>query len=394
MSSRLWILDPGFENVGGHHYELNRAIVADCARRGTGVRIAAHREIHGEAADLPVDRIFSHSIYAESYSGGRREPIRRRCLEDLASLPGWRFAPDDVLLLHSVAPAHFMAVCEWFAGLPADGRPRSVVLHTVGWFGDEWTQGVFEWSAEFRRAAELLARAAGPGVTFAAANEPLCEDWAVHAGQPARLHPIPCPVIADTRNRPAPPSAAPRFAFLGGARREKGFELLPDLIPLLARRCPESEILVQAAPVPATCPDTIDRLRELERSCPPLRIHWGEAPAAEYHRLLAASDIVLHPYDPVRYQVRGSGVFFESMASGLPVVLPGSTWMAEEWTHWDAGGALFGGWRAEAVVEAAAGVARSYAGHRARSLQAAERWNAKHSVAAFVDFVLGAPHPG
>jgi hypothetical protein len=65
--------------------------------------------------------------------------------------------------------------------------------------------------------------------------------------------------------------------------------------------------------------------------------------------------------------------------------------MAEEWERLDAGGALFGEWSAGAVAEAAAEVARSWDGHRARSLRAAERWTARHSVASFVDFVLGAP---
>lgn len=369
--------------------------MADCVRRGIDVRIAAHKEIHGEAASLPVDRTFSHSIYDECYDGGQLESIRRQSLADLDALAaGWRFAPHDVLLLHSVTLAHFLAVCDWFSGLPAARRPRCVILHTVGWFGGEWTRGQYPWSAAFRQAAERLVRAAGSAVTFAAVNEPLCRDWTCHSGQPARLHPIPCPVVAGGATRePSSPSAvaALRFSFLGGARREKGFELLPDVVRRLARRCPAVEIVVQIAAIPATPRHTIDHLRALARDCPALRIVWGEASAADYRLLLGAADVVLHPYDPIRYRVRGSGVFFETMASGRPMVLPAGTWMAAEWRRLHAGGALFDDWSAEAVVAAATEVAGSYAEHRARSLLAAKLWSARHSVAAFVDFVLEAP---
>jgi glycosyltransferase involved in cell wall biosynthesis len=384
---RLWILDPAFAGVAGHHYPWNRAIVAECRRRGLGVRIAAHRSLHGEAASLPAEGVFTHSIYPKRYSG-RLAPLRRRCLEDLGRLSGWGLGRGDTLLLHSVSVPHFIAFSDWFASLPAAGRPRCVVLHTVAWFQAEWPPQGSVWRRELRRAANRLALAAGSRLAFGAVNEPLCEDWQAFAGQPACVHPVPYPAAADLPVPRAAPSGPYRLVFPGGARDEKGLELLPDLVRLLARKCPRAQCVLQIAPDPRSSRDTLAELRRLETDGA-LEAHWGDATEAEYRSLFATAHVAMLPYDPVRYRVRGSSVLAEALVCGLPAVLPANTAMAEEWKGLEAGGALFREWTAEAVSEAAAEVLRSYGEHRARSRRATAGWTAKHSAAAFVDFVLG-----
>lgn len=379
---RLGIIDPGFDSVAGHHYEWNRALAEECARRGVEVCIAAHRNVADQAATLPVERVFSHSIYDEVIDPALRPGIRRRSLEDFAALRDWLTA-DDILLVHSTARAHFCALSDWICSLPSLARPRCIILHTVGWFGGEWSVGKHEWSEDFRLAAERLSAAAH--VTFGAINPLLCRDWEAHTGQPARLHPIPRPVLPLPSDREA---GGPRFAFLGGGRHEKGFALLPDVLRLLFQSCPDAEAIVHATAVHASEAGTVECLRELEASVPRLHVHRGAATPDEYRRLLGQADVMLQPYDAFWYRARGSGIFAEAMAGGMPVVLPAGTWMAEEWARLDAGGALFHDWEARAVAEAAIEVARSFAEQRARSARAAERWNARHSTTAFVDFVL------
>lgn len=380
---RLCIVDPGFEGLGGHHYEWNRSIVEECARRDIGVRIAAHRSIDGEAVRLPVERVFTHSIYDEVIVSGSRGRIRLRAGDDFAALNGWRLTSQDVVVVHSVARAHFSALTDWVCAQPSDARPRCVVLHNVGWFGGEWSVGRHEWSDELRDAAERLS--AATRVTFGAVNRALCRDWEAHSGRPAQLHPVLCPIVLPPPQRE---DAHPRFAFLGGGRFEKGFDLLPDVLRLLFDACPEAEAIVHAFPTHPSSGGSIDRLRRMETAEPRLRLHHGAATREEYRDLLAAATAILLPYDPFWYVARGSGVFAEGMAAGLPLVLPAETWMGEEWARYAAGGALFHDWSAPAIAEAAVRVARSFAEQRARSRRAAEQWNARHSPSAFVDFLL------
>lgn len=55
----------------------------------------------------------------------------------------------------------------------------------------------------------------------------------------------------------------------------------------------------------------------------------------EYYASLSRSDIVLLPYDPVKYKLRTSGVFVESILAGkIPVVKDGS-WLAHELKRFD-----------------------------------------------------------
>ena len=55
----------------------------------------------------------------------------------------------------------------------------------------------------------------------------------------------------------------------------------------------------------------------------------------EYYASLARSDIVLLPYDPLKYKMRTSGVFVESILAGkIPVVRDGS-WLAYELKRFD-----------------------------------------------------------
>lgn len=378
---RVGIVDPGFEGLGGHHYDWNVSIVEECARRNLEVRIAAHRNVNGEAARLPVERVFSHSIYDEVVYSGWRERIQVRAVDDLAALRGWHLTPEDVLVVHSVARAHFGALSDWMCAQPAEARPRCVVLHNVAWFGGERKVGRYEWSDDFRAAAERLS--AATRVTFGAINEALCRDWEAHSGQPARLHPIPCARV------PSPHDARPRFAFLGGGRYEKGFDLLPEVLRLLFRACPDAEAVVQSSAIHPSSEETAEQLQELALGQPRLRLYRGAATRDDYRRMLAETTAMLLPYDPFWYGARGSGVFADGMAAGLPLVLPAGTWMAHEWSRRDAGGALFHDWSAPAVAEAATQVARALDDHRARSRRAAERWNDTHSAAAFVDFVLG-----
>ncbi|HEX4962632.1 MAG TPA: glycosyltransferase [Thermoanaerobaculia bacterium] len=384
---RLFVLDPAFTGVAGHHYPWNQAIVAECRRRGIAVRIGAHRSFRGDAASLPVEGVFTHSIYPKRYFG-RMAPLRRQFLEDLGRLSGWGLTSADLFLLHSVSIPFFIAFSDWFASLPRAGRPRCVVLHTVAWFEAEWPKDGIVWRQQFRRAAARLANAAGTGLTFGAINEPLCRDWEAFSGQPARVHPIPYPAAADFPPGGERSGSSYRLLFPGGARDEKGLELLPDLVRLLARKFPLAECVIQVAPDPRASRETLAALRRLEEE-KALRAHWGDATAAEYQGFFATADVVMLPYDPVCYRVRGSSVLAEALICGLPAILPAGTWMAEEWKRLEAGGALFQEWTAEAVSQAAVEALRAYGVHRARSLEAAARWTARHSAAAFMDFVLG-----
>src|SRR5207249_2422257 len=50
----------------------------------------------------------------------------------------------------------------------------------------------------------------------------------------------------------------------------------------------------------------------------------------EYWDLLSSGDIVLLPYDRDSYYARSSGILAESLAAGIPSLVPAGTWMAKQ----------------------------------------------------------------
>ena len=48
----------------------------------------------------------------------------------------------------------------------------------------------------------------------------------------------------------------------------------------------------------------------------------------EYNNLLNSSDIIILPYDTNEYSSKTSGIFVESIAQGIPVIVTKRTWMA------------------------------------------------------------------
>ena len=122
-------------------------------------------------------------------------------------------------------------------------------------------------------------------------------------------------------------------AYLGDAREEKGFHLLPDVIKRLAAdplRGSRLRYHLQAY-APLGVPDVrmlmaIDRLEEMRRE--KVELVRRAMDGAEYNQLLTDSDFVFVTYSRTNYTARSSGVFAEAMAAAKPVIVPAGTWMS------------------------------------------------------------------
>lgn len=123
-----------------------------------------------------------------------------------------------------------------------------------------------------------------------------------------------------------------RVIYLGDARDEKGFCLLPFQAMALTDGFGAHRIqFVFQAFVSSSHHDGMnDAISDLEAMRLP-NVHLIKRPitVAEYHTLLESADLVLLPYDGLVYRSRTSGPFVEALCAGKPVVAPGQTWMAE-----------------------------------------------------------------
>jgi len=61
-----------------------------------------------------------------------------------------------------------------------------------------------------------------------------------------------------------------------------------------------------------------------------IELYKNPLTSEQYRQLLLASDVCLLCYDPLNYYARSSGILVESLAVGIPVIVPGGCWLARQ----------------------------------------------------------------
>lgn len=124
-----------------------------------------------------------------------------------------------------------------------------------------------------------------------------------------------------------------RVIYLGDARGEKGFGMLPFSVMALTDRFGSDRIqfIFQAFVSSSHHSEMHEAIHEMQGFELP-NVHLINRPlsVAEYHTLLDSADLVLLPYNGLVYRSRTSGPFVEALCAGKPIVAPAHTWMAEE----------------------------------------------------------------
>jgi len=281
----------------------------------------------------------------------------------------------DLLLLHSVSAANLAGLT---AALPAArlGALALVLRRTPKEMDrdDPGPQPI---------AAILTGLAAhfGERLRLLADTRPLALLWSAALDRPVAEAPLPV-VAPPVRN--APPGRPPHLLFVGGARVEKGYGLLPDLVGALAG---EARFTMHSGPVDTAADPLVQRAHRRLRALakPGLTLLERPLPAAEYLSLLSVSDLVLLPYDARAYGPRSSGILAEARAAGVPAVVPAGCWMA------DAAGTdptlTFCG--KTGFVAAVRGALARLPALQQECAAAAPAWRQRHSPAALLAQLLG-----
>ncbi len=125
-----------------------------------------------------------------------------------------------------------------------------------------------------------------------------------------------------------------RVTYLGDARREKGYHLLPRIVGDLRQEglAGKLQFVFQSNyNIPRGEPEAVVARGQLE-SFPGSMVHLRKEPlpTEDYKTLLLSSDITILPYDRTNYGARSSGVLVESLAAGIPVIVPAGTWLSRQ----------------------------------------------------------------
>ncbi|HWT10659.1 MAG TPA: hypothetical protein VN329_15940, partial [Roseomonas sp.] len=393
----LVILDPNLEGEAGHHLAYDMAIAREARARGEAVTIVAHRRF--ATAEMEGVRFLPH-FTASTYAELHKDPVTGAMDDwrhfndllqsELALLPRSVLGAGDAVLVPTTTENHLAGYIGWMKGFDPVDAPL-FLLHLMfpsGVAVDAEGRQVVEdpLRALFYRLAERAAAEDGPPVHLFASGGQHAREFSALFGRSIPAHPLPIRPEPGAA-RPAPPRRALLFA--GDARVDKGIALLPDLIPRLAAAHPDWTLVahVNGNAAWGAAKAAVEALQALPATVPGLDLAGGRLPRDDYFALARSVGIALFPYDPALYRRKSSGVLWEAISLGTPVVVPAGTWLENEARHWGAGHVAYREHSAAAIAEAFAAALPRIGELAARSAEAGLRYRAANGAAALIDQV-------
>jgi glycosyltransferase involved in cell wall biosynthesis len=408
-SMELILLDGGLINKAGHSYTLAKTVSEVLARRKLQYRIFGLKgldtSITAETGAIPH---FSRSLYdgvdlskgekglrsiaaifRGVQAGGSALSERRtwKALNeaferDLEALPADIWQPDNLVGVVAITQNQILGLIRFLRAMPRGRLPRVVCQlmlppSYLPW-GAVSTRGERFYRAAFKLAAPLINRS----LFFTVENEAMRTLYSKDFGVETRILPIPFGASGPQQTT----EGRVRVGFFGDSRCDKGFHLLPRAIALCQHDGLDVEFIVQIHNS-GWSQRTIEAeraLRELKR----VRLLEGVLPSEDYATWTGRTDVLLLPYDPVTFGLRGSGIFTESVAAGRPVVASRGTFAGISVENKQAEGEVFAPHTSEALAAAIARLMPRLAACKARAGERAQDFARSHSPSAYIDVLL------
>lgn len=397
---RLIIVDQGLRQLGGHHAEYSLSVASRAAPRRPVVILAHHRCSLDAPAGVRIVPTFRFE-----WMQAQRSPVAA------AFDPAVSFNP--CLFLSDLR-----------AGLASVGATAAdhVFIHTIGFdeIGDlltmvmtseRWQLPVFhillrrdldEIGEELGRRERFCAyvRAfAGLGywpdrVRFYADTGQLSAHYAAETGVPFATLPIPFDEAAAARALAAGAYRDPErpvvVGYLGNAREEKGYHLLPEVAVALREHRAGGKAVLRLHSVLGEA-RMLESRRQLEWfQDPTIELINRPLSGEEYYRELGEMDVVLLPYLAERYRRRSSGIFAQAVATGKIVVVPRGTTMLRWAEELGLAGCIPYDGPADLPAAVATAIDRSGELHGA-ARRSGEEWLARQPTQTLLDTLFAAP---
>lgn len=383
-------LYPRFHDFGSHHFHEAAALLAEYRRRGRGFLplMSGH-------AQQPVVRALGGRAVFDDPTFRLELPFAersRRFVEQLRAHVDPLLEPGDVVMDTVSTQLEAHALVQWLAARPRERRPRVV----IGIISDRWNRvGAAERErqvAEFailRAALDALDAQDRARLTFFTLTPALADEIAALIGVRPLVTVMPMPYAGpDAPRLPRPDATLPRIGVLGGARREKGSYLVPDIVRACARRGARYEFVVQLTNNALTPADeeafaavaNEPRVLVVERPMTP----------DEYVAVLNSCDVVLCPYEVVPYRQRTSSVFAEAVALGKPAVVTDGTWKAAQLRAGRAVGTIAAAHDVESFADAIERCVADLPALSRRALELSPAWRAQEGAAVFAEHLESA----
>ena len=290
---------------------------------GAKIRHKLLRNIPLHAIDMRVaNRIVRHF----------RSPILQFSQETSNLLASMQLNRDDVVFFPTANLLMALGIYDHVSKNPHSVAARWCLLFRQSPFGSPHGCGPDLTPYAVRLLRTLFSRLAASDmrISFFTDSEQLASDYDRLAPRMFLVAPIP---------HTAPKLAAPPahdtiiVTYVGQARTQKGYQHLPAIInKLRADQVVNGKMrFVIQSNIHRAQLSELEPVRDrLESLGPGVSLTRDLRTSEEYGRMLQNSDIVLMPYGPEWYFAQSSGICAEALARGIPVVVPGGTWLARQ----------------------------------------------------------------
>ncbi len=385
---RFLYLDPGLVDELGHHANFCRVITQELRGRGTPTIVFGHNQISRKLKDE-----FNARSHFRIYTYGQydRDPVigwlksfevaSRVTLEDLQRIGG--LEPGDVIYMNWAWPAQLTALAQWARSF-SSGQLPTIVAEVGADPGLEPRASeaqpdlasirdprVDPRAILYRYAAREISLNIAHRLRLVAFDRVTSGAFSGLLGKRVKTLPMPYSATGIVRNRAR--TRPITISVLGHQRPEKGFALIPDIAAGLLRTRSDIRLLIHNAE-PGQMATSQEALRQLAANDTRVKLEETVAGPKLWANLLESSDITLCPYDPKIYAFSHSSVACESLANGIPLIVPAGTALATLLADFGSPGRTFEAFTADAVTSAVSQLVDDFDRYAELAREAAAKW--------------------
>lgn len=397
--NRICAFDQGLGCWTGHWVNFSSNIANEAKRRGIGYVAFGHKVVNPQiVGDLDVRPTFSELPWT-GLTGDREVDFEKRgrtLLEDLERVTE-TFTPRDLLLFPTITVEEIAGILRWGERTTRRTGARVGLLvqsiEAVNLCGPPESN----WGLPFyRRAIGMLEdERTLDHFLFLASSPELAAQFAIVFGRPVLPLGMPTATAGDlgrpdpaTRAKPRSPEARRplKVGYFGHSSAAKGGHFLHDIVQATRAAFPHVEFILHVN----KNPETTESLKVFDKDMPGVECLRGHITREQYYSALERCDIVLLPYDRMKYGNTPSSVLSESITAGKVVVAPRNTWLSREILRVNAAATLFQDFALDQITRALADAILRYEELAVQARLVGEEWRRKHNIGRFMDELLTA----
>ncbi|HUY93178.1 MAG TPA: hypothetical protein VMV10_30900 [Pirellulales bacterium] len=384
---RFFLADPSLLSVSGHCWSYLRSLVEPVRNLGFQPIFLGNRAVDADLREsnaiIPLFQCWCDTRFGPAGLTFVRH--HKAIQEDLSEVTRILSVNGrDVFFINTLRHWALAGVVDWLESLPLSQRPWVVlVLHFTA-FPDP--NAPSESLKYFQNAFQRIeSSAARDRILLMADSEELVDEYGAINNR-LRFALAPIPHAPSQRCLSHGDESKLRLGYIGEARENKGFHLLPYVLNR-AFESPFADRIrfhIHAYSSDPQSPFYRQIVPRLVR--PNVELYREKLTDDEYDDLLSRLDIVLFPYTRANYHAQTSGIFSEAMAHGKTAIVPRGTWMARQAAKFG-GGLAFSPEDPVDLWRQVACAVESHAQFAAEAEIRSKRWNAFHNASNLVKMI-------